>query len=234
MPRTAYGCIFWKKPHKPSHLHAKDLRHPKALTEQTWVLPCNAARADLFAVQAAGRAGLRGAAELPRTGISTARSPSPASRSSAPGLRPDPLPLLHPAPSRFLHLCLGSKQQKPFSKPACSENTAFLRATEESPARGLPPVKAGQVPAAPAASASTSPWLSPPAAIQKSPGRKRICQPVPAQQVRSPVPRCYCSHATPRRHLGARPETITISYNNVRAAPEPGRCRKHPVPSFYE
>lgn len=82
----------------------------------------------LFAVQAAGRAGLREAAEPPQTGISTTRSPSPASHPSAPGLQP--LPPLHPAPSRFLCLCLGKKQQNPFPKAACSENTASLRATE--------------------------------------------------------------------------------------------------------
>lgn len=52
--------------------------------------------------------------------------------------------------------------------------------------------------------------------------------PIPVQQVCSPVPHCYCSHANPRRHIGARPETITISYNNVRAAPEPSQCRKTP------
>lgn len=39
-------AFFWKKPHKPSRLHTKGLHHPKALTEQTWVLLRNAAQAD--------------------------------------------------------------------------------------------------------------------------------------------------------------------------------------------
>lgn len=107
---TGCGCIFWEQPHKPLRLRTKDLHHPKAPTEQTWVLLSNAAQAGLFAVQAAGRE----AAEPPQMGISTTKSPSPASHPSTPRLQPDPLSLLHPAPSRFLHLCLGKKQQNPF------------------------------------------------------------------------------------------------------------------------
>lgn len=116
----------------------------------------------------------------------------------------------------------------------CSENKAFPTAppgcrAQRAPDRGLPPVKTSREPGCqpPGPPLGSRPHLP----FTKGREEEDLSAPVglgPVQQVCSPVPHCYCSHATPRRHIGARPETITISYNNVRAAPEPSQCRQTP------
>lgn len=158
---------------------------------------------------------------------------------SAPRLEPDPPFLLHPAQSSFLYPCLSNTKKKSFpKKPASSENKAFLTIPQSyrAPARGLPPVKTSREPSTrqlPSAShQQVLPLALALACHSEKPGEEEDLLapvgPIPVQQVCSPIPHCYCSHATPCRHIGARPETITISYNNVRAAPEPSQCRKTP------
>lgn len=113
-------------------------------------------------------------------------------------------------PSRALFsICSRRASNKThLHEPASPENKVFLTLPQSyrarrAPAPGLPPAKPSRGPSAcqlpvPAAE-------GPPLSFRPRRGGRGFvgsAQPIPVQQVCSPVPHCYCSHATPRRHTG--------------------------------